>query len=101
MLGEAAPEQIGLRLEMLRATNKITGQEYGVYLHHLNKIYGTNLVPSDANQARQFFATQLSQKPQEQWSVGEQQLFLQLTDPVTIEEAQSKLEERLAESQQT
>ena len=31
MLGEATPEQIGLRLEVLRATNKITGQEYGVY----------------------------------------------------------------------
>jgi len=100
MLGESAPEQIGLRLEVLRATNKITGQEYGVYLHHLNKMYGTNLAPSDANQARQFLAAQISQKPQAQWSEGEQQLFLQLTDPATIEEAQGKLDERLAESQQ-
>lgn len=99
MLGETTPEQIGLRLEVLRATNKITGQEYGVYLHHLNKIYGTNLAPSDANQARQFLATQIAQKPQEEWSAAEQNLFLQLTDQETITEAQSELEQRLLESQ--
>ncbi len=96
MLGNTGPEQIGMRLEVLRATNKITDREYGVYIHHLNKMYGTSFVPSDGAQAKEFLAAQIAQKPQAQWSEGEQELFLQLTDPVKIQEAEQDLQERLA-----
>ena len=98
MLGDAPVESIAIRIEALRVTNKITEQEYGVYLHHLNKIYGTEIAPSDIGQAKEFFAAQLSQNPQEQWSASEQDFFLQLTDPVKIQEAQEQLERRVSAS---
>ena len=96
MLGDTQPQDIGIRLEVLRATNKITEQEYGVYLHHVNKIYGSNLAVSNAAQAKEFLVAQITQKPQEQLSKGEIELFYQLTDPVKIQESQKELEERLA-----
>ena len=100
MLGDTQPQDIGIRLEVLRATSKITEQEYQVYLHHLNKMYGTNFVPSDANQTKEFLVAQIIQKPQEDLTKGEIDLFLQLTDPEKINEAQRELEERLTKQQE-
>lgn len=45
--GKANPIDVALRVEVLRQENKISEQEYGVYMNKINNLFGTSLVPTD------------------------------------------------------
>lgn len=47
------PEQLGMRIEALRITNKISEQEYGVYLNTMNNVFGTSFKPVDRDKSMQ------------------------------------------------
>lgn len=47
MMKNVNPVDLGMRLETLRAQNRISDQEYGVYLDQTNKIFGSQLQPVD------------------------------------------------------
>lgn len=96
MLQGADPRKIASRIELLRATKKISDQEYAVYLHHVNLVFGTKLQASDAGKAKDFFIQQLSQVPIEQMDAQTQALLELLVDPQKIAEAERRLDERLS-----
>lgn len=49
--GGVDPREVGLKLEILRASNKISEQEYGVYLSKINKLFGTKLMATEKAKA--------------------------------------------------
>ena len=65
MLGKANvdPRQVAFQIETLRQTNKISEQEYGVYLDRVNKIFGAQVTPTNRAEARQFMLQNLQSVP--------------------------------------
>ena len=53
MMKGVDPRLAAARIETLRVTNKITDQEYGVYLNKLNRMFGTKITPTDREKARE------------------------------------------------
>ena len=56
------PRDLGMQIESLRVQNKITEQEYGVYINQLNKVYGTQLQPTDLEKSRNYFIETIQAK---------------------------------------
>jgi hypothetical protein len=94
MLKNIDPNIAVSRIETLRLTNKISEQEYGVYLDRTNKIFGTNYAPTDRGKAQNGMVEYLSSAPKN--NKGAQQLLAVLTSPEELKKAQQRLEERLA-----
>lgn len=90
------PRALAMRLETLRLTNKISEEEYNVYVAHTNGIFGTQLQPSSRQEALDYFVGELSAKGQKM-DKFEKELYEQLTDPEQLAESQKALEERIAE----
>ncbi len=91
--GQIAPEALAIRVEVLRLTNKITDQEYTVYLHTMNKVFGTELKPNDREVAHKAIVEQLASQPE--ISEGDQFLLQSLTDESVYAESVKALEERV------
>lgn len=91
--GNVAPENLAIRIEVLRLTNKITDQEYTVYLDSMNKLLGTELQPNDREVAHRAIVEQLTSQPE--LSEGDQFLLQSLTDESVYADSIKVLEERI------
>ena len=58
------PRELALRIEVLRVSNKIDEQDYKVYLHHVNQLYGTKLLPTDREKSKSVLINQLQSIPE-------------------------------------
>lgn len=88
------PRQVGFRVEVMRQTNQISEEEYGVYLNSLNQMFGSQLSAIDKQSGRASIVQMLGS--QGELSQGEQELISMLTDPRKLAEAQTKLDKRLS-----
>jgi hypothetical protein len=94
MLGDKVnPAQIAGRVELLRAQNNISDQEYGVYLDHINKMFGTEFSPTDKTQSAQQIVSALQSKGR--LSGDEKSLLTSLTDPKQLSKNAEALNKRL------
>jgi hypothetical protein len=91
--GQVDPRALAMKVEVLRVSNKINDQEYGVYLNHINQLFGTQLVPTEREKAHMAIAERLQSMPALEG--GDKELFEVLTNPVKYQESQIKLAERL------
>jgi len=87
-------QQLGLQVEVLRQSAKITEGEYIVYVDTLNKIFGTQFAPSNNVASRDFILQQLTSRG-EQISAGDLQLLELLTSPEKLNAASESLEQRI------
>lgn len=103
MMTEAGvdPRELGMRIETLRATNKITDQEYGVYLDKINSMFGTKLQPTDIDTSRQKIVNMIRNKPQDQLNEYDTKLLNSLTDPKLISDSEKALSKRLGKEKAT
>lgn len=92
------PRQLGMRIETLRATNKITDQEYGVYLDQINQMYGTKLQPTDIDASRNNLVAMVRNKPQDQLNSFDKNLLADLTDSNRISASEKALQKRLGKN---
>ena len=92
--GGVDPLQLGLKVELLRQTNKITEQEYTVYLSRLNDIFETKLIPIDKETGRMQLVKQLLSAG-ENLGEPEQELLELLTDKQKYAESEQALAERV------
>lgn len=99
MLKDTDPAEVAMRVETLRVTNKITDQEYGVYLNSLNKIYGTSIEPTDRQEATDFIVNQLSSADPSQLGDSGKDLLELLTSSDRLAEAQTELDGRMSKEQ--
>lgn len=95
MMKNVDPASTAMRIETLRAANKISEQEYGVYLDRMNKIFGTELTPSDPQKARQSIISSLQQMPADKLPKPQKKLLDLLTNPKELEKARNQLETRI------
>ena len=86
-------ENIALKLEVLRVSNKITDHGYKVFLNGANKVFGTNIQPIDRETAHKAIVEKLATAPQ--LTAGELELLATLTDPVKYNESLRQLNENL------
>ena len=93
MLEKIGPVQTVSRIESLRLTNKISEQEYGVYVDRVNKIYGTNFTPTDRKKAQNEMVSLLSQQKNNKEASS---LLSFLTNPQELAKAQEQLNARIA-----
>lgn len=61
MMKDVKPETLMGRVESLRLSEKITDQEYGVYVDRVNKMYGTEFKPQDKQKSLNSTIAQLKQ----------------------------------------
>lgn len=95
--GGASFSSVRQQVELLRVTNRISEEEYTVYLHHLSKISGETLEPTVRVEMHQAIVQQIQGMPEYDDSVKE--LLELLTDPVKYEESIQALDARLAEQE--
>lgn len=93
------PQNLGMRIEALRVTNKISDQEYGVYLDQLNHIYGTKFQPVERQTAQQNFVSLLSS--QKNRSKADKQFLETLNDKDSLSKNEKKTLERIASLKMT
>ena len=94
MQGKVDPRDLAMRVETLRVTNKISEQEYGVYIDRVNKIFGTKLVPTDRVKATSSVIQRLEQSGKNATKY-EKQMLKQLTNKDEIDASVKRLQERL------
>lgn len=96
MLQNKDPREVVSRIELLRATNKITEQEYGVYIDRTNQLYGSQLQPSNIDEARSIIVEQI-QSSAENGKLDKQsrQLLEELTNPDKLTKSQQRLADRI------
>jgi hypothetical protein len=85
------------QVELLRVTNRITEEEYTVYLHHLSKLSGETLEPTDRVEMHQAIVEQIHRMPEQDDGVKE--LLELLTDQGKYEESLEALDVRLEEQE--
>lgn len=91
---QISAESVGLRLEGLRVTNKISEQEYGVYLNQLNKIYGTSYKPQDRDQSKAAFIQMLGSN--KNMSKADKQFYETLSDDKALNDNLRRTNDRIA-----
>lgn len=91
--GNVDPRNLAMRLEVLRASNKITDQEYVMYLGVTNNIFQTNFQPASREKAHNFLVSQLSANPN--LADGEKQLLEILTNQEKYAKSLAELQKRL------
>lgn len=96
--GTLSAPQVAMRIETLRATNKISEQEYGIYLNSVNKIFGTNIMPSDKDKVTQYLINSINNIPAKDRPKYTRNILGTLTDPKKLADAQKQLENRLQNS---
>lgn len=92
--GGIDPRQVAMRIEVLRVRNKITEEEYQVYLNKVNNIFNTQLIPTDRAKAHMAIVQQISNQPE--IAEADKELLLELTDPVKYQGTIESLEQRLS-----
>jgi hypothetical protein len=95
--GQVNPMHLAFRTEMLRVSNKISDGEYLTYIDQINKMFGTQLQPTDREKASAAIVQDL-EAISEPGDI-EKELLVTLTDPEKIAEAQNKLAERVGVGQ--
>lgn len=90
MMSKFTAPEIGARIETLRLTDKISEQEYGVYLDRINKMYGTDYQPMDRGKAQQTLARTLRGQK------GSESLLEEITNVSRRERNRMRLDQRLA-----
>ena len=60
--GGVSPEAAGFRLEVLRLTNKISEQEYGLYVHHSNQIFVNELCTKRPRNSSEFTGSSVAKR---------------------------------------
>jgi hypothetical protein len=95
MLKDVDPSVVANRVEELRISNKISEQEYGVYLDRTNKIFGTDFQPTDREQTRNAFVAQIEAIPEDKREKATQHLHSWLTNPKWISDSEEKLARRI------
>jgi hypothetical protein len=95
MMKDVDPAGVAMKIETLRATNKISEQEYGVYLDRVNKIFGTGLTPTDSVKSRENIISSLQQVPSDQLPKPQKQLLDLLMNPKALEDAASRMQARI------
>lgn len=93
MMSNVDPRQLAMRIETLRQTNNISEQEYGVYLSHMNQIFGTNIMPTDRQKAQNSIIQGLQRK--KSLSAGERQLLSILNDQRALQSRAQQLQARM------
>lgn len=89
------PDQLGVRLEYLRATNKISEAEYGVYLDQTNKMFGTKYKPTDRKQANVDFVNSILLKAPKDRTKEEKTMLEELTNKEKRAEQRKVLLDRI------
>lgn len=89
------PQDLGLRLEYLRATDKISESEYGVYLDQTNKMFGTKYKPTDRKQANVDFVNSILLKAPKDRTKEEKSMLDELTNKDKRAEQREELLERI------
>lgn len=97
ILKGVSPQDAAMRIESLRLGEKISEQEYGVYLDQINKIYGSDVQPTDKTEATKAMLGAL--QGQTKLSGPAEELLDVLTNPKKQTKANQKLQERIAEEQ--
>lgn len=97
MLGRAGvqPADAFNRIEMLRVTNKITEDEYGVYVDRANTLFGTKVLPSDRAQTTANFVKVMGQTPVDKMDDYSKAIYKSLTDPKEMAKSEKELAKRL------
>lgn len=91
------PVEMAMRLDMLRVTNKISEQEYGIMLDRTNKLMGSNIVPPDRQKVTDALVAEFSKVPEDKRDDYTKQMLKNLTDPKAMAKSKAKLEKRIAE----
>jgi hypothetical protein len=93
--GKVDPGALSSRLEYLRLSNKITEQEYGVYIDRVNKIYNTKFKPSQKQDAYKAFIDSLSAVPEKERTKEQKEMLKALSDKDNRSKSIKELEDRL------
>lgn len=87
------PATLSRRLETLRLTNRISDQEYGVYIDRVNKIFGTSYSPTDRQKAYSSIVANLQKNKNR--SEGENRLLEDLKNKRRLNSNLERLRDRL------
>lgn len=98
MLGNAniGPAQITSQVDLLYAQNKISDQEYGVYVDTINSMYGTKLQPSNKDKVRAQFVNAFSS--QKKLTKPQKDILASLTQEDWLQNQEKRTNDRLAKS---
>jgi len=90
------PNELSTRLELLKATNKITSEEHQVYLSRVNEMFGTKIAPMKSGEFQNILLQQLSavESPGDE----ERRLLELFTNPEKYQESVQELEKRVKAS---
>lgn len=94
MLKDVDKSQLSGRLEYLRVTDKISEEEYGVYMHRLGQLTGEEMRPTSRDDSLTSFIRSLEGIPPSERTSQHRELYRSLTDPKKTEESRRRLEER-------
>lgn len=95
MMRDIDPRHLAMRVETLKAQELLTDQEASVYLNRINKMYGTQLLPTDKGKLTNSLIKKIRAIPEGKRTDSDKELLKTLTNPKKLAENRQSLSSRL------